>query len=96
METDPLGQSPRWEGSWEHGNEVGCFPLQVDLGTGVTLNAGICESAALHKLDKKVHFEVALFLSESHCYHSEQLVLCKIQVSLGVQGLNSFVYAQMK
>lgn len=29
---------------------VAPLPLQVDLGTGVTLNIGICESAALHKL----------------------------------------------
>lgn len=56
METDPLGQSPHCEGSWERGNEVGCYHLQVDLGTGVTLNTGVCKNAALHKLEKKNTF----------------------------------------
>lgn len=61
METDPLGQSPHCEGSWERGNEAGCYHLQVDLGTGVTLNTGVCKNAALHKLEKKNYFLKSLF-----------------------------------
>lgn len=56
METDPLGQSPHCDRSWERGNEVECYHLQVDLGTGVTLNTGVCKNAALHKLEKKISF----------------------------------------
>lgn len=62
----------------------------------MTLSTGICENAALHKSGKKkIKFKVALFLSESHCYHSEQLLLCTGFVSSGVQGPGSFVYTQI-
>lgn len=99
METDPLGQSPQCEGGWERGNEVGCYHLQVDLGTGVTPNTGIWENAALHKLGRKKKkryilkllfscLRVAATILNSSCY-----VRC---VSSEVQGLDSFVYAQVR
>lgn len=99
METDPLGQSPHCEGGWERGNEVGCYHLQVDLETGVTPNTGIWENAALHKLGRKKKkryilkllfscLRVAATILNSSCY-----VRC---VSSEVQGLDSFVYAQVR
>lgn len=63
METDPLRQNPHCEGSWECGNGVGCYHLQEDLGTGVTLNTGICGNAALHKLEKKNPYILKLLFS---------------------------------
>lgn len=54
---EPLGREKFKE---TQGNEVGWYHLKVDLGTGVALNTGVCENAALDKLarGKKINIYI--------------------------------------